>query len=712
MPPPTIHKITDVSAYVGVLQKAEAAGLHVRLGADGKSLEVSDVPFCKGDRPSPQMQREQKAVSGRLDELIRQQMWSGFYGTSRTMNAPSLQRRDVKQETSHVDVQRMGVKPNSLDVSGFQGLAYKQVASDSPQFRAELKSALQELRQMATQSGMNSLDGFASDALDDLSDERIPMHERLRMMAERVPEVINEFGYLGSHSGAGDKRFLEMMQKLAHALSLAAGPIEEALQEKDVAAQQKKQQFSAQLDKARSERAQSLNKQEAARLMATQEGRHILEQHLQQALHAAREVVRQNNPTRPDEAMALHNNLGRVEDRLLTPQPGELDASRWEAAIDIAQEHQEALRKQAEQDAQGLQDKSSVVSGLLEKLSDVRQLLGKWNARSQPEGEKSPAPSGQSERDSKVFPQDVPSKSAEHVSSRLQREAPNWSEAAAHAAHVRTGNEVRMSLDTLAKQTLRSMMDSMVQMAGAVAAGGGHAAAMGQLFIKERCDRSRALMAALATAISEIQYTYRDNSRERLRAACCHIIPHLGNIDSLIGMAAAMDDAASVQRLFHLRKCLVNAHGNVQPPYLAFQAVPLPPEIFREIGRSLGSSAMGGSGTSSLLPEEMGVADLLKASCEIIDRVLRQLLDILEKSKGSASSHRLGPVLQLVLDTLGESEVGMSDKAKLTLALLMAIQPEMQMAFDHSEDPLERLKLQETLAGLVGLQNLLYPNKA
>jgi hypothetical protein len=712
MPPPTIHSITDVSAYVGVLQRAEAAGLHVRLGVDGKTLEVSDMPVLKGGKPSPEMQREQKAVSGRLDELIRQQMWSAFYGTSRNANAPSLQKREAKHEVNPTDPSRAMGKSTVLSAAGVQGLAYKLAGQDNSQFRAELKQALQDLRQMAEQAKLSILDSFAQDALQDLADERIPMHERLRMMAERVPEIINEFGYLGSTSGGGDRRFLEMMDKLAHALSLAAGPLEEALQDSEVSAQQRKHQFSAQIDKARSERAQSLNKQEAARLIATQEGRQILEQHLQQALHAAREVVRQSNPTRPDEAVALHNNLGRVEDRLLTPRPGEHDASRWEAAIDIAQEHQEALERQAAKNADGPSDKSSAVSSLMERLTEVRQLLGKWNSRSQTEGDKPTAPGEAKDRKASTAANDKPLTTAEHVSSGVKRDEPGWSESASRAAHVRTGSEVRMTLEVLAKQTLRSMMDNMVQMAGVVAAGGGQAAAMGQLFIKERCDRSRALMAALAVAISEIQYTYRDSSRERLRAACSHIVPHLGNIDSLIGMAAALDDHESVQQLFRMRKCLVSAHGNVQPSYLSFQAVPLPPEIFREIGRSMGAAAMGGKGTTSLLPEEMGIAELLKASGEIIERVVRQLLEILEKANGAAAAHRAGPVLQLVLDTMGDSETGISDKSQLTLGLLMAIQPELQMALDHSEDPLERQQLQAVLSGLVNLQNVLYPSKA
>jgi len=712
MPPPTIHRITDVSAYLGVLQRAEAAGLHVRLGVDGKTLEVADMPVLKGERPSPEMQREQKAVSGRLDELIRQQMWSSFYGTSRNASAPPLHKREAKHEINASDTTRGINKSAVLDAASHQGLSYKPTAKDSPEFRAELKHALQDLRQMALQTGLDTVDQFAEDALDDLSDERIPMHVRLRMMAERVPDVINEFGYLGSADGSSNKRFLEMMDKLAHALSLAAGPIEEALQESDTAAQQKKQQFSAQIEKTRSERAQSMNKQEAARLIATQEGRHIIEQHLQQALHAAREVVRQNNPTRPDEAMALHNNLGRVEDRLVTPKPGEKDASRWEAAIDIAQEHQDALQRQAAQQDGGKQDKSTVVGGLMERLSDIRQMLSQWNTRTPTQGDKPPSELGHQDRQETAATKATSSKKSEPVSQGVQREVPTWSEAGSQAAHVRTGGEVRMTLETLAKQTMRSMMDNMVQLAGVVAAGGGYAASMGQMFIKERCDRSRAMMAALAVAISEIEYTYRNNSRERLRAACSHIIPHLGNIDSLIGMAAAMDDNETVQRLFRLRKCLVSAHANVQPPYLAFQAVPLPPEIFREIGRSMGTAAMGGAGAKSLLPEEMGVADLLKASCEIIDRVLRQLLELLAKAKGAASSHRSGPVLQLVLDTLGRSEMAMTEKSKLSLALLMAIQPELQMAFDHSQDPLERQKLQATLAELVNLQNLLYPIKA
>lgn len=712
MPPPTIHRITDVSAYLGVLQRAEAAGLHVRLGVDGKTLEVADMPVLKGERPSPEMQREQKAVSGRLDELIRQQMWSTFYGTSRSANAPPLHKREAKHEINGSDTSRGISKSAVLDAASHQGLSYKHTAKDNPIFRAELKHALQDLRQMALQTGLSMVDQFAEDALDDLNDERIPMHVRLRMMAERVPDVINEFGYLGSTAGSNDKRFLEMMNKLAHALSLAAGPIEEALQESDTAAQQKKQQFSAQIEKARSERALSMNKQEAARLIATQEGRHIIEQHLQQALHAAREVVRQNNPTRPDEAMALHNKLGRVEDRLVTPKPGEQDASRWEAAIDIAQEHQDALQRQTAQQDEGSQDKTTVMSGLMERLSDIRQMLSQWNTRTPAQGDKPPTELAHEERHESAATQGPSSKKAESVSHGVQREVPTWSEAGSQAAHVRMDGEARMTLETLAKQTLRSMMDNMVQLAGVVAAGGGHAAAMGQMFIKERCDRSRAMMAALAVAISEIEYTYRNNSRERLRAACSHIIPHLGNIDSLIGMAAAMDDNETVQRLFRLRKCLVSAHGNVQPPYLAFQAVPLPPEIFREIGRSMGSAAMGGAGAKSLLPEEMGVTDLLKASCEIIDRVLRQLLELLEKAKGAASSHRSGPVLQLVIDTLGHSEMAMTEKSKLSLALLMAIQPELQMAFDHAQDPLERQKLQVTLAEVVNLQNLLYPIKA
>jgi hypothetical protein len=548
--------------------------------------------------------------------------------------------------------------------------------------------------------------------MEDLSDEHIPMHERLRMMAERVPEVINEFGYLGSTSGGGDRRFLEMMDKLAHALSLAAGPLEDALKDNDVTSQQKKQQFSAQIEKARSERAQSLNKQEAARLMATQEGRHILEQHLQHALQAAREMVRQSNPSRPEEARALHNNLGRVEDRLVTPMPGEHDASRWEAAMDIAQEHQEALKLQATKDAAGLLDKSSAVSGLMERLTEVRQLLSKWSNSSQAESEKPSALLDSKDRRASNATQDKPLTTVGQVSSGVKGDAPVWTENASHAAHVRTGSEVRTSLDVLAKQTLRSMMDNMVHMTGVVAAGGGQAASMGPLFVKERCDRSRALMAALAVAISEIQYTYRDSSRERLRAACSHIIPHLGNIDSLIGMAAALNDNETVQQLFRMRKCLVNAHGNVQPPYLAFQAVPLPPEIFREIGRSMGAAAMGGGGSTSLLPEEMGVAELLKASSEIIERVLRQLLTILENSKGAASAHRVGPVLQLVLDTMDDSTTRLSDKSQMTLGLLMAIQPELQMALDHTEDPLERQSLQAVLKELVSLQYLLYPNQA
>jgi hypothetical protein len=404
---------------------------------------------------------------------------------------------------------------------------------------------------------------------------------------------------------------------------------------------------------------------------------------------------------------------------LLTSRPGELDAARWEAAIEIAQEHQQDIEKQAAKLPDGESGQSSALKMLMTSLADVRQLLQKWGASGSQDQSRSGSASlapGLSRDPGAVDPSKPQGTSVQAKGGRSDSVLPQdlaWTESTAQASHVRTGAAVRMSLDELAAQTRRSMQDNMMHMGTCLVAGfSGATSQTSQTSAnKERSDRTRALLAAIAVALAEIDYTYRYSSRERLRAACTHLVPHLGNIDSLIGMAAAMDDAETLKRLFQMRKCLVSAHGNVQPSYLSFQAVPLPPEIFREIGRSMAATAMGGASSGALTADEMSISDLFKAASEIIERVVRNLIKILEKAMGGAASHRLGPVLQLVLDSLADGAATTGDRARMVLALLMAIEPDLQLSMEHADDPLERQQLQALLAALVQLQNTLYPAK-
>jgi len=716
MPPPSIHTITDVSAYVGVLQRAEAAGQHVRLGADGQTLEVSDMPVLKGRAPSSQMQQDQKVVAGRLDELIRQQMWSVFYGTSAKALAPALQKREARLQPGAGANHSAVASLPGLDRKSQMGLSYRPAEIGSAKLQQDLTQVLKELRTLARLNELVAMDSFASEAMEDLTDEHVPMHERLRMMAERVPEVINEFGYLGSTAGEQGHRFLEMMEKLAHALSLAAEPLEEQQAQDDATQRQQKRL----LDKVRTDKSQALNKAEAARLIATQEGRQILEQHLQHALHAAREAIRLSNPTRPEEAQSLHNGLGRVEDRLLTSRPGEMDATRWQDAIEIALEQQKDIEKQDSKTPKDPSGKSSALKILMTSLGDLKQLLQKWSASDTAENQHSDAFLSSSSPTANTAPADPSKQAVESVQGKKGRsegllpETASLRQEGAQASSVRTGAAVRMSLDELAGQTRRAMQDNMMHMGSCLVAGfSGATSQTNQTTAnKERSDRTRALLAAIAVALAEVDYAYKNSSRERLRAACSHLIPHLGNIDSLIGMAAAMDDSETLKRLFQLRKCSVNAHGNVQPSYLSFQAVPLPPEIFRDIGRSMAATAKGSSTSSALFPSEMSISDLFKAAGEIIERVVRNLIKILERAMGGAASHRLGPVLQLVLDAMADGAATQGDRARMVQALLLAIEPDLQLSMEHADDPLERQQLQALLAALVQLQNALYPAKA
>jgi hypothetical protein len=560
------------------------------------------------------------------------------------------------------------------------------------------------------------------------------MHERLRLMAEAVLPVINEFGYLGDVAGGGmDARFREAMQKLAQALTLAAGP----LQAMDAAADAESRQLRAQLQAAglerqRSDRAQTVGRAEALRMMATLEGRQVLEQHLNQAIQAAKAAIREDDPKAGEDARRLHNGLGQAQDRLLTPRQGEMEAARWRDAMALAEDHRQELeardrKPQAAAKTPPSQTPSSTsqhplagsppspIRTLFGQIGEVRQMLREWVDGStggavDPDDSVPGHKAGQGGPASRRASEGQGVEPAQPGAPRSAGRDPAWSEAAASVVHARTGQSVRADLDHLAAETTRALNDALPSLVGygvrngLMAAGGRDGPAEG--------DRLRALMAAYALALSECEYIHREDSRQRLRAVCQHIVPHLGVMDTLLAAAAAADDYETVEKLFRLRKCLIAAHGNVQPPYLAFQAVPPPPELFREIGRSLASAAMGSgarSASSGLYPQELDARELMAKAGEIIERTVRALLDLLQSAGGAAASRPLGPVLNLAMQRMG----GVSDDAGVNRisahALLVAIEADLRFAAASTTNPREAPLLASLVQGLEQLGALLYP---
>jgi hypothetical protein len=291
---------------------------------------------------------------------------------------------------------------------------------------------------------------------------------------------------------------------------------------------------------------------------------------------------------------------------------------------------------------------------------------------------------------------------------------PSWSEAAAAVSHAKTGQSVRLDLDRQAETMDRALDDALpalVRHAGRsslAAPGKGGAGAAD-------ADRLHALMVAYAMAMSECAYIDRHNSRQRLRAACQHIVPHLGVMDTLLASAAAMDDYETVDKLFRLRKCLMVAHGDVQPPYLAFQAVPPPPELFREIGRALAASSMGAGKSSAsgggLLPSQRSALELMVEAGAIIERTVRALLALLQGREGrAAASHPLGPVLHLAVQRMGPA-AGVDTLSRegfaIAHALLKSIEAEIGFASSHTPWPQEAELLQRLLEAITRIDALL-----
>jgi hypothetical protein len=716
---PVSHAITDVRHFLGVLQQAQAEGLHVRLGPGGRSLVVTDGQGYRGGSGAAQARREQQAVAGRLNELVTQQVWSLFYGTG-TEAGRSLLRREARLRSNEFEAPVSKHSPSEL--RSLQGLAYSKLVEGSPGFLQELQGSLAELERYANQAGLGGLADFARRSSHALSDSASTPQALLARMVEDVLPLINEFGYLGSVSGGGqDARFREMMEKLARAMMLAAGPLDDAARLEDLDADEaSRRQVEHGLDNLRLDRAKTLSRADAARMIATQEGRHLLEQHLDQAMIAAKTALRETAPTPDEDSRKLHSELGRAQDRLTSRGCGQADAQRWEAAMAIAEAHRKELEERSQQHEVQQGGETSPMRSLFDRFSDVRQALQQWLKGAEgPKGEGGDsaahqADSGETRTDRSQAGERGP------IHARDGWRAPQWTEAAAEAGHVKSGQQVRQDLDQLADQMSRTLDDALPaimglvrQMApsaspGAVRAGlhpaSGNPDGDG--------DRYRALAAAYALALSEMEYVHRLSSRDRLRAACQHIVPHLGALDRLMAAAAAMDDYKTVERLFALRKCLMQAHGSVQPPYLAFQMVPLPPELFREIGRCAAASALGVSSSSAdtaELPGQRSALELMKASGDVLLKTVKALLALLQGADaGALASRGYGPVLNVEMPRLGgETLNGQAGSAaspealRLAHALLQAIEPEIRFALSSTASSQEQALLHALLTVLV-----------
>ena len=732
---PVSHNITDVRHFLGVLQQAQAQGQHVRLGPGGRTLIVSNALGQASPGSAAQSHLDQQAVATRLNELVREQVWSLFYGTS-SGEGRSLLRREVKPgaEVSPGALPgpstgaSSGASPANL--AQLQGLAVPTSAANAAGALADLKATLGELLAYAQEAGLDGLAQFARRSARALGNARGTTQALLSQIVDEALPLINEFGYLGNVSGSGqDVRFRQMMEKLAQSMLLTAGSLELQRQADDAVDDAFAHHLRDQLsEKLRFDRAHALSRSEAARMMATQEGRHLLEQRLDHAMMAAKAALRENAPTADEESRQLHRQLGQAQDRLTTRRSGEGDAARWQQAMEIAETHRQDLeaRAQAHEGQRG--GEASPMRTLFDRFSAVRQALESW-FRPSPSDSQKPSTEGAGGATGQAGAAGNTGRSTGNTGStghadRVLRQAgsgqddswqsPQWSEAAAEVNHEKTGQKVRQHLDQLAEQMSRTMDAALPALVAQI----NHSFSPGASPLGPRRaegaggggdgDRIRALMAAFASAMSELDYVYRSHSRERLRAACQHIVPHLGAIDSLLAKAAAMDDRETVERLFNLRKCLMQAHGQVQPPYLAFQAVPLPPELFREIGRCMaggGSSAVTNGTVSTDVTSPRSVLELLKNAGEIILKTVRALLALLQQADaGPLACRGIGPVLNVVSNRLG---AGLSDSSGLNLeairlvyALLKALEPELQFALQHSASSPEQAQLKTLLTSL------------
>jgi hypothetical protein len=732
---PVSHNITDVRHFLGVLQQAQAQGQHVRLGPGGRTLIVSNALGQATPGSAAQSHLDQQAVATRLNELVREQVWSLFYGTS-SGEGRSLLRREVKPGAEVSPGASLGLSTGAssgaspTDMAQLQGLAVPTSAANAAGALADLKATLGELLAYAQEAGLDGLAQFARRSTQALGDARGTTQARLSQIVDEALPLINEFGYLGSVAGGGqDVRFRQMMEKLAQSMLLAAGPLELQRQADDVAhdafAHHLQDQTS---EKVRFDRAHALNRSEAVRMMATQEGRHLLEQRLDQAVMAAKAALRENAPAADEKSRQLHSQLGQAQDRLTSRRTGEGDAARWQQAMEIAEAHRKDLEARAQAHEEQRGGEASPMRTLFDRFGAVRQALENW-IRPSVSDPRQPLSDGQGGATGHPDAADPTDRSHGRTGTAGQADrvlrqtgsdqeggwqSPQWSEAAAGVNHEKTGQNVRQQLDQLAEQMSRTMDSALPALVSQInrsfspgasplshrrAEGGGDG------------DRIRALMAAFASAMAELDYAYRDRSRERLRAACQHIIPHLGAIDSLLARAAAMDDRETVERLFNLRKCLMAAHGQVQPPYLAFQAVPVPPEVFREIGRCLAgaaNAAVSNGTVSTDLPTHSSVLDLMKNAGEIILKTVRSLLALLQQADaGPLACRGIGPVLNVIRNRLGagagETTGPNLEAMPLVYALLKALEPELQFALQHSGLSQEQALIRALLTQLTEL---------
>lgn len=478
---PVSHSITDVRHFLGVLQQAQAQGQHVRLGPGGRTLIVSNGLGQAGPGSASQSRLDQQAVATRLNELVREQVWRLFYGTAGGEGRPLL-RRDVKPSAEGAKGAPGGT--TSADLAQVQGLAAPTSAADPARAMADLKATLGELRGYAQDNGLEGLAQFARRSTQALDDARGSTQALLSQIVDEALPLINEFGYLGNVGGGGqDVRFRQMMEKLAQSMLLAAGPLEHQRQADDAADDAFAHHLQDQLsEKLRFDRAHALSRSEAARMMATQEGRHLLEQRLDQAMVAAKAALRENAPTADEESRQLHSQLGQAQDRLTTRRSGEADAARWQQAMEIAEAHRQDLeaRAQAHEGQRG--GEASPMRTLFDRFSAVRQALENWirpaaSDAQKPSTEGSGGAIGQPDVTGNTGRSTGNTGSTGHADRVLRQvgseqddswQSPQWSEAAAAVNHEKTGQNVRQQLDQLAEQMSRTMDAALPALVGQI----------------------------------------------------------------------------------------------------------------------------------------------------------------------------------------------------------------------------------------------------